>query len=138
MEVVAGDSGVETEFDIESNDSSMSGLSGGALPVPLQPLPEVSIIIMIMIIIKCIVLCHYHLAIVLITAIVSYDSQAIEEAATNSPHPPSPAPMPGSSLPGLDDDDGGHDGDDDDHDADGFGNDVDNDDDDDHDAGEFT
>ena len=49
MEVVAGDSGVETEFDIESNDSSMSGLSGGAAgggggggaAVPLQPLPEV-------------------------------------------------------------------------------------------------
>ena len=41
MEVVAGDSGVETEFDLESNDSSMSGLSGGAVPVPLQPLPEV-------------------------------------------------------------------------------------------------
>ena len=30
MDVVAGDSGVETEFDLESNDSSMSGLSGGA------------------------------------------------------------------------------------------------------------
>ena len=49
MEVVAGDSGVETEFDIESNDSSMSGLSGGAggggggaaAAVSLQPLPEV-------------------------------------------------------------------------------------------------
>jgi len=74
MEVVAGDSGVETEFDIESNDSSMSGLSGGAgggggggagQAVPLQPLPE-----------------------------------ANEEVATNSPQPLSPAPMAGSSLPG--------------------------------------
>ena len=50
MDVVAGDSGVETEFDLESNDSSMSGLSGGAggggLAVPLQPLPEVMIMMM--------------------------------------------------------------------------------------------
>ena len=117
MEVVAGDSGVETEFDIESNDSSMSGLSGGPVPVPLQPLPEVRIVIMMMtIVLYCminirqlycitnitlaIVLYYHHLAIVL------YDYyQAIEEAATNSPHPPSPAPMPGSSLPGHDDDD---------------------------------
>ena len=50
MDVVAGDSGVETEFDLESNDSSMSGLSGGAggggaAPV-LQPLPEVLMMIM--------------------------------------------------------------------------------------------
>ena len=51
------------------------------------------------------------------------DCQAIEEAATNSPHPPSPAPMPGSSLPGHDDDDDGNDGCDDGH---GFGNDDDN------------
>ena len=59
MEVVAGDSGVETEFDIESNDSSMSGLSGGAVPIPLQPLPEVSIVIMMMAILRqlyCLVL----------------------------------------------------------------------------------
>ena len=49
MEVVAGDSGVETEFDLESNDSSMSGLSGGTgVAVPLQPLPEVMIMIMMM------------------------------------------------------------------------------------------
>ena len=52
MDVVAGDSGVETEFDLESNDSSMSGLSGGAggagVPVQLQPLPEVSIIMVMM------------------------------------------------------------------------------------------
>ena len=48
MEVVAGDSGVETECDLESNDSSMSGLSGGAgggaeavHVVQLHPLPEV-------------------------------------------------------------------------------------------------
>ena len=54
MEVVAGDSGVETEFDIESNDSSMSGLSGGAggggagagQAAPLQPLPEVVVVMM--------------------------------------------------------------------------------------------